>query len=304
MSNHESKGPRTSNRDAALERAWRETSAEQPPSHLDAAIIAAARKSVPDGGERPSTAPVRARSRNWLTRWQPLAAAAVVAALAFGLVQQMSPREHELAPSMQWKESAPAPAEPQPQPPPQLQPQRQPQPQPRSSSARERAYTGQEPSANRAASQRERIAVPDSAPSHSAVPAPPTATAAPETTAEATANDTAAKAEATDSDTPPTAGTAAGVREISADRRKAVESAVAGRAATTAAAAPSSRTSEGNLGTATPLDSPAWAAKVAALHASGDVTAAEHALREFRMAVPDADRYLPDSLRSWAQTVE
>ena len=75
MSNHDREGSHPSNSDAALERAWRETSDEQPPAHLDAAIIAAARKSVPDRGEQPITAPVHVQSRSWLTQWQPLAAA-------------------------------------------------------------------------------------------------------------------------------------------------------------------------------------------------------------------------------------
>ncbi|MGB7739692.1 MAG: hypothetical protein WBM03_11310, partial [Steroidobacteraceae bacterium] len=100
MSNHDREGSHSSNRDAALEHAWREASDEQPSAHLDAAIIAAARQSVPSRGEQSNTAPVRVQSRNWLTRWQPLAAAATVAGLAFVLVQ-MLPREHDLAPSLQ-----------------------------------------------------------------------------------------------------------------------------------------------------------------------------------------------------------
>jgi hypothetical protein len=46
------------------------------------------------------------------------------------------------------------------------------------------------------------------------------------------------------------------------------------------------------------------AASIAALYASGDMTGAEAALREFRAAIPDADTYLPESLRNWARTVE
>ncbi len=138
MSNHDRDGSRPSNRDAALERAWREASAEQPPSHLDAALIAAARKSVPDRGEQPNTpVPVRTPSRNWLTQWQPLAAAAAVTGLAFVLVQ-MLPREPTLAPSLQRKESAPVPAP----------TESQPQSQPRSSSVREATGVGQAPRAD------------------------------------------------------------------------------------------------------------------------------------------------------------
>jgi hypothetical protein len=314
MSNHDSKGPRSSNGDAALERAWRESSAEQPPSHLDAAITAAARKSVSDRVAQPNTVPVRIQSQNWLTQWQSLVAAAVVAGLAFGLVQ-MLPREHDFAPPMHRKESAPVPAPAEPQPESRSRPESQPraQPQSRSSSARETTDAGQAPSVNRPVGQRERAGVLHRAPAQNAVPAPPTATAGPAAKADSNVNhdvpeipasDTASKAEATASGPAPTADAATALGEISADRREAVESAVPGRAATAEAAAPASRASEENFGNATSLEPPAWAAKVAALHASGDVTAAEHALREFRMAVPDADTYLPDSLRSWAQTVD
>ena len=203
MSNHDREGSHPSNRDAALERAWREASDEQPPAHLDAAIIAAARKSAPNRGEQPHTAPVRVQSRNWLTKWQPLAVAATVAGLAFVLVQ-MLPREHDLAPSLQRQESAPVPASVKPPP---------------------------------------------------ATPAPPAATA------KATASDTAV-------------------------------------------AARSSSAREKKLGNAASLDAAAWAAQIAALHGSGDVTAAEKSLRAFRAAAPGADAYLPDSLRDWARTVE
>ena len=109
MSNHDREDLRPSNRDEELARAWREASDEQPPSNLDTAIIAAARKAVPDRDEQPKAAPVRVQPRNWLLQWQPLAVAATVAGLAFVLVQ-MLPREHDVAPSMQRTESAPLPS--------------------------------------------------------------------------------------------------------------------------------------------------------------------------------------------------
>jgi hypothetical protein len=46
-----------------------------------------------------------------------------------------------------------------------------------------------------------------------------------------------------------------------------------------------------------------WLQRITALHAAGDIAAAEDALRAFRAAVPDADRYLPESLREWAALV-
>ncbi|MGB7903923.1 MAG: hypothetical protein WCF43_04470 [Steroidobacteraceae bacterium] len=277
MSNHDRLGSRPAKGDAELERAWRDASDEQPPSHLDAAIIAAARKSVSEGGKQPTTAPARARSRNWLTRWQPLAAAATVAGLAFVLVQ-MLPREHSGRPSMQYEESAPAPASAE--------------PQPQSSSARGATYYGQAPGAVGDAESREQVAVPEQAPSQGEAPVPPPPTP-PATTAKATASDTAA-----------TADIAGALGETSADRRQELEPQLAGRAATAAAAAPSSPARERELGNSAPLDTAAWASRIVALHESGNVLAAEDALRAFRAAEPDADSHLPDSLREWARTVE
>jgi cytoskeletal protein RodZ len=264
MSNHDREGSPPSNGDAALEHAWRDASNEQPPSHLDAAIIAAARKSVPVQADPPKTAPVRVQSRNWLLQWQPLAAAAGVVGLAFVLVQ-MLPREHDLAPMMQHKASSP--------------------------SAPAATDNRQAPVADKSVARTERVAVPDRAPAQSPVSAPAAILAPPAATAEATANETAATADA-----------AAASRETSADRREAVEPEMAGRAA--AAAAPSSSAREQDLGKAALLDAAGWAEKITALHRSGDVTAATDALRAFRAADPDADTYLPDSLREWARTVE
>lgn len=277
MSNHDRHGSRPANGDAALERAWRDASDEQPPSHLDAAIIAAARKSVPEDRVQPTTAPARVRSRNWLTRWQPLAAAATVAGLAFVLVQ-MLPREHALAPSMQYEESAPVPAPAG--------------PQPQSSSARGATDYGQTPGAVADVESREQVAVPEQAPLKSEVLVPPPP-APPAITAKATAGDAAA-----------TADTAAAAGETSTDRRQAVEPELAGRAAPAAAAVSASPAREGDFGNAAPPETAAWVARIVALHGSGDILAAEDALRAFRAAEPDADSYLPDSLRQWARTVE
>ena len=217
MSNHDREDSRSSSRDA-LERAWREASDEQPPSHVDAAIIAAARKSVPARGAQKTAAPVRVPPRNWLLHWQPLATAATVAGLAFILVQMLP---------------------------------------------RDATHYGQGPTAEKSVIRPERVFVPDGAPTQGAVPAPPTTPASPPAITEAIANDTAETADA---------ATVAG--ETSADRRETVEPAMAGRAATAAVAAPSSSAREQGLGKAASLDAAAWAAKIAALHASGAVTAA------------------------------
>jgi hypothetical protein len=93
--------------DPAVEHAWRQASEEQPPERLDAAILAAARRSVDaqDPGAPARPIPLRTRSR-WI-KWQPLAAAATVAGLAFVLVQTL-PREREVAPPIRVEAPAAA----------------------------------------------------------------------------------------------------------------------------------------------------------------------------------------------------
>ncbi len=108
MSNHEHGDPQDAGDDAALKRAWHQASNELPPPELDAAIIAAARKSVQDRKSAAKTVRDGKRSRSWLMQWQPLAAAATVAGLAFILLQVM-PRDREVIPSIRMEESAPAP---------------------------------------------------------------------------------------------------------------------------------------------------------------------------------------------------
>lgn len=104
---HDRGQPGAAGDDPAVEDAWRQASEEQPPERLDAAILAAARRSVdaqePGAPARPI--PLRTRSR-WI-KWQPLAAAATVAGLAFVLVQTL-PREREVAPPIRIEAPAAA----------------------------------------------------------------------------------------------------------------------------------------------------------------------------------------------------
>jgi hypothetical protein len=95
--------------DAVVDAAWRNASHEEPPAHVDAAILAAAR------AEARRAAPTRrvTARRAWWSHWQPLAAAAGIAGLAFVLVQNI-PRDEPLRspPSLESKapETAVAPA--------------------------------------------------------------------------------------------------------------------------------------------------------------------------------------------------
>jgi hypothetical protein len=51
-------------------------------------------------------------------------------------------------------------------------------------------------------------------------------------------------------------------------------------------------------------DPPAWADRIAALHAAGDLDGAAASLRDFRAAHDRADEFLPVALRDWAGSVK
>jgi hypothetical protein len=72
---------------------------------------------------------------------------------------------------------------------------------------------------------------------------------------------------------------------------------VAAPEAATAAASESMQADSAPMSTAERSDN------IAALFAAGDFTGAADALRAFRAADPQADTYLPESLRDWARTV-
>jgi hypothetical protein len=77
--------------DPAVDQAWRAAATDEPSARLDATILAAARAAT----ARAKSAPTPPATRHWWARWQPLAAAAGVAGLAFTIVQ-MLPREPDL----------------------------------------------------------------------------------------------------------------------------------------------------------------------------------------------------------------
>jgi hypothetical protein len=265
MSNHDRKGPRSPDKDEVqdgpLKQAWRQASDEQPPSALDAAIIAAARKSVQDRGAGTKAVSSSPRPRNRWMQWQPLAAAATVAGLAFILVQLL-PRDRDVAPSIRMEESVPAQA------------------------AKEvpvQSAEGKE--------------APDNQGQGATVPAP--GAAAPTVSIPQAA--AGATAKASEMDATSTADGAVAIDAAEAGERQAVVPEMAGRAASAAAPAPAL---ERSLGNAAPPGAADRAAGIAALYASGDVAGAADALRAFRAVDPDADTYLPDSLRGWARTVK
>ena len=208
--------------DALVEAAWRNASRDEPPARLDAAILAAARAET----RRPAPAQGIAARRAWWTHWQPLAAAAGVAGLAFVLVQTL-PRETPVPSPAAFETKSRA-----------------------ESPVSRPAGPAVAPAESRAAQAGD--AAPATLPP-ARVPAPPTTPAATESVAQplpAPPQQAAARAEAAAAPTPD-----------------------------------------------------AWARRIAALHAAGNLSSAAAELREFRLAFPEADRFLPDDLRAWAAGV-
>jgi resuscitation-promoting factor RpfA len=250
MSNNEHRDPQNAGDEPALRRAWHQASDELPPPELDSAIIAAARKSVQglDTGEK--SARDSKRSRTWFMQWQPLAAAATVAGLAFILLQVM-PRERDVAPSIRIEESVPRPAT-------------------------ARPTTTEPPAAERAAA------------------APTAADAA--VVEQKMSGQLAGR---------PNDDTPAGSANAAADQQAAIspegDSANLVAPAPAAAAAPALEKRQRDE---SPMSTADWAARIVTLYESGDLAGATDALRAFRAVHPDADTYLPDSLRDWARSVK
>ncbi len=267
MSNHEHRDPQDPGEESALRRAWHQASDELPPPELDAAIIAAARKPVKELGAGTQTARDTTRSRNWLMPWQPLAAAATVAGLAFILLQVM-PRERDVEPSIRREESAPGPVTPRPittEPPATGRAAAAP-------SAAEAAAAGQKASGQLA----DRPI--DGAPAGSAD------AAAGRQPAISTESDSAnvltpapARAETT---------IAAPKASAEADRMTTMAPQGADSGASVAAAAPAfekRQRAEASMSTAD------WTAEVVTLYESGNLAGATDSLRAFRAVHPDAD---------------
>jgi hypothetical protein len=97
-------------RDPELEKLYREHSREEPPSALDAKILAAAHRAVESGPRKVGEA---TRPQRW---WMPLAAAAAIGVVAIGVIQQV-PKETAIDATSVAPSTAPARA-PATQPPP------------------------------------------------------------------------------------------------------------------------------------------------------------------------------------------
>lgn len=261
-SEHDREQPGSAGEDAVVARAWRQASDEQPPARVDGEILAAAHRAVQDEEAGAKTVPVHPRARRRWMQWQPLAAAATVAGLAFVLLQTL-PREGEVVPPIRIEAPAPAPVPP---------PAQAPTPAP-----------------NAALETR------SSAPP-SVVTEAPASPGAGQTVrdrgAESAARSPAAEVEADVADR---------MRDARIDERKGVMSEATGDAYSAEAAAPAAARAPSAMAPPSVAD---WAARIEALHASGDLADAADALRAFRTTDPDADAHLPDSLHEWARSVE
>lgn len=259
--------------DDGVDQAWRSASNEMPGSRLDAAILDAAQAEVSrdqlQPGDSGGGTTVSRRRYRW-SAWQPLAAAATVAGLAFVLVQTM-PRDRDVAPPIAVEQARPeavAPAEVE------------------SRIADEnRATAGTvpvPPAADTGASPLETTAEVMEAPA-AELPAEPTAespaVAAAESRDEQAMRSRAAAPAPAPAPAPASAGMAAqGERELG-ESQQAMKSA------------------------ASALTPEAWATRVEQFFSAGDRQAAAAELRAFRAAHADADQFLPQELRDWAGTV-
>jgi len=235
--------------DTAIDAEWRKTSREEPRPQVDAAILAAARTRRP-----------------WFATWQPLAAAAAVAGLAFLLVQLL-PRERELEQPIRMERQ-------QPSAPPVKQPGA-------IASATMQGSTEPAPIAPRV--RENEVRMPDQ-------PVPGSLLALPQESVEAVES---------------LSDAAPGPRQLSKESRAGGELAAGAPAPAAAAERAAARAESSSLAAPTAQMPPAqWATLIETLYASGDRAAAAAQLRAFRIEHADADRYLPEALREWASAVE
>lgn len=322
-------------RDPALDAAWREHSAELPPSALDAAILAAAHRAV---GSAPQVASPRAAEATSPQRWwMPLAAAATIGAVALGLVQTMphqdavtSPVVSDMPARAQERDAvappgtpplareaakpdvrepatvvAQAPAAAPPSAPmkataPALSPAPAPMaaaPPPQPFPAEKKAEAAEPADLKENRAQERADAQP--------MPAVPPAVA-PKLSVPATVGSTLAAA-------PPGAAPApAPAMDASAPMRQRNESAAAtgalalGKSAARMDAAPSAASPPApqSAGAAAAVDVDAAIARIRKLHDEGKLADAARELVALRAAIPDADARLPRYLRAWAATVK
>jgi cytoskeletal protein RodZ len=282
MSHPEHEERRTLRPDDAVADLWREVSAESPPPHVDARILAAAREAAArqdTDSQRVRAIEPRSRAR-WT--WRPLLAAAAVAGITFAIVPPLLRQADGPVPP-RAERGANAPAAEQP-----MQPERD---------AETPAPSQLESSA---------AAAPASVPVERESRAPDATEAAPAVkSAESAGPVVSEDAEAHDQPHP-VAAPAPAPPAATAEAPNAGEPvAVTGGSGALARADRALPSAPAALSKSPALDTPTdRAAKIASLYESGDVTAAAAELRAFRATRSDADTYLPGTLQDWARTVK
>jgi hypothetical protein len=281
--------------DRDLDAAWRRRSKEAPPGSVDDAIRAAARRAIASGTTETASAQSRwAVRRDWRRDWRPLAAAAAVATLAFGLLRWL-PRDTHLAParpqtSPTSESSAPVVAD-----------ERGPAEAPnwRADDAAKSVLD----SLPADGSQLRLKGAPAVQPG-----ARPPQTPAPAAEAPVAAGQSSGLANSTDA-IPATPGPAAPQRRDSVSELEAAH--VSGaqeeqKPKTTAKVTAATGVVAAPVAAAEPeqREPAAWVHEIEALHAAGYDDRAAAQLRKFRASYRNADEFLPDALRSWAASVK
>lgn len=266
--------------DAAVDAAWRTHLVDEPPRALDDAILAAAHRAVsapPVDAHRPAT-----RGR-WQS-WAPLAAAATLAVVAFGVVELAPHDEDRAAVSIAPGTNAPSAANVPPEAPPLV-------PEAPASASNAPAPASQTPPAASAPA----AAIPDAA-AKRALRKPMTLPPRPLEGGRAQGN-AIAKGEAR----APSDAAALMQRDKFAGEGVARREHRAPAQPPVAAAAPQSAAADRGAGASAAIDD--YVKRIALLHAQGADDEAAQVLREFRAAYRDADSLLPRTLHAWAQSV-
>ena len=289
--------------DDIVDAAWRARSREQPPSGVDAAIRAAARRAIASG-------PASGRSRkphSLLRNWRPFAAVAAVAVLAFGLLRWIP--QDQLTAVGPNNETGRLTS-------PSLAKERSADRAPMSPSEDDAEDSAGSPSllAQPKSEQKQSAELASDAPVElPAAPPPAAATRLPHAELNATAvapQPAPARGDAaTDMShgAPPITArqepqseppesrerysdTAANVAK--ARRLEGESTAMQQGSASSAASAPAQR------------EPAAFVHEIEALHAAGVDDRAAEQLRQFRAAYPNADDYLPQDLKAWAASIK
>ena len=307
----------TTRRDEALERAWKAHSTEQPPPHVDAAILAAAHREVrakPRAAGDDDIDGVEGQTRH-SRAWWTFAAAATIGAIAFGIVELAPPVVDDSTPVVSDVPQAPAAREAAPQPamrdapePPTIEaPQ-----QPAMREAPPRAAMRQAPQVpvTREGPPPEAAPQPAAKPTESAPVARDSERAVPKREAKAR-NEPGRQDAAGAASTPSAFDSQALAKSEPEQRREAVAQPFPAAPAVVAPPAPSpraradasTRMPAAGIAASREMTADARVERIRTLHAAGKLDEAIRELQALRRARADADALLPPELREWAASV-